>query len=677
MRPGEGGSGTGPGKWGMQGRMFSLDNHRKIGAFALLAFLSLFVIVLVAGNLVASHSIEHILKKSAISRSQEWGRHISQDYDNLGDILAGSIKMPRLKEHLRKEARYYNITEFTLIGTHGNVALHEILVKDAAPASRKGAARIVQAQALGPEAETAAGDKTATVAIHNRRGKTIGHLQVRMDVSTLRGSLQQSSRRILLISLGALLLMGFAAWFAYFQISSDARRRISRMAGEDQVTGLPTRHGFLGSFEEKLAKAENDGRMLVYMHVKVDAFGKITSTYGFDAADEVLCAVARRLRGIAGSDGLVCRLDGEEFALVTVVRAEVDALIIGERIVASLRKPVFWQDRLLQITVSVGAVTYPHDGLSATRLERRAALVSWAAVSEGGDRLRFYDPKLEEQHRENDRLEKLLKEAAGKGGFELHFQPLVNLACGHLYGFEALIRLPGDDGGVIPPDVFIGMAERLGLMEEVGGFALREGCKVAADWPEHLKVAINLSPTQFQSGRLVRMVRQALDDSGLDARRLEVEVTENLMLDDSPFIHEQLKALQKMGVHIVLDDFGTGYSSLNYLWQFPFDKLKIDRAFVSAIETSEQARSILRAMLVMARALDIPVVAEGIETREQAQWLRKLRCETGQGYLFGRPAPATEVAAMVLEDWRKRKLPDGAPRREPAKVVRLKTGRGS
>ncbi len=657
--------------------MFSLDNHRKIGALALLAFLGLFAIVLAAGNLVASQSIEHILKKSAISRSQEWGRHISQDYRNLGNILAGGAEMSRLKAHLRKEAKYYNITEFALIGSHGNIAMHERLVKDAATLNRKGKARIAQAQAFGPEVETTGGDKTATVAIHNRRGKTIGHLQVRMDVSNLRSSLKRSSQRILLISLGALLLVGFAAWFAYFQISSDARRRISRMAGEDRLTGLPTRHGFLSGFSEKLSAAEKEGRMLVYMHVKVDAFGKITSTYGFDAADEVLCAVARRLRGIAGSDGLVCRLDGEEFALVMETGTETDALIIGERIVTSMRKPVFWQDRLLHITVSVGAVSYPHDGLTEARLERRAALVSWAAVSEGGDRLRFYDPKLEEQHRENDRLEKLLKEAAEKGGFEMYFQPLVNLATGNLYGFEALIRMRADDGGMIPPDAFIGMAERLGLMEAVGGFALREGCKAAAEWPEHLKVAINLSPTQFQSGKLVPMVRQVVKESGLDARRLEVEVTENLMLDDSPFIHEQLKALQKMGVHIVLDDFGTGYSSLNYLWQFPFDKLKIDRAFVSAMETSQQARAILRAMLVMARALDIPVVAEGIETPQQAQWLRKLRCETGQGYLFGKPAPATEIAAMVLDDWRKRKLRDEAPQEKSAKVVRLRTGRGA
>ncbi len=635
--------------------MFNLDNHRKIGLSALFVFASLFAMVFVGGNIVATQSISHFLKKSAISRGQEWARHIALDFPQLADAFAGGGNIPLLKDHLRREARYYNVTDFSLIGTNGKVIIHDRLKVEVKRPSPKALKR-VYADAAGRRAESGGAEKDATVAIHNGRGKTIGYLQVRMDMSSLHESLSRSAQRILLISLGAILVMGLAAWLAYFQISSDARRKISRLAGEDHLTGLPKRQNFINKFAKKLASMDEEHDMLVYMHVDLDDFTKITSTYGFDAADEVLRAVARRLRGLAGSEGLVCRLDGDEFAFVMEVDSPASALRIGELILKTLRKPVFWQDRLLQVTASVGAVTYPHDGLTETRLERRAALVRWAASSEGGNRLRFYDPRMEEQHRENDKLEKLLKDAVCNDGFEMHFQPLVNLADESLYGFESLIRMPDPQGGMIPPDSFINMAERLHLMDDVGAFALREGCKAAADWPEHLKVAVNLSPTQFQSGTLVDLVRRTLDETGLCAQRLEVEVTENLMLDDSPFIHEQLRALQKMGVRIVLDDFGTGYSSLNYLWQFPFDKLKIDRAFVSAMETSEQARSILRAMLVMARALEIPVVAEGIETREQADWLRKLRCETGQGYLFGKPAPATDIAALVLEDWRRREL---------------------
>ena len=636
--------------------MFKLDNHVRAGLYALSVFAGLFVLVLVAGNIVATQGIEHFLKKSAIARAQQWERHISRD-SAMTRIMAEGRMNRELVAHLRKEARYYNISNFAFTGVNGRVIAQAGMSGQSGRVTASGAAT-AQAGAMGleggrSEAKDDSGT-SATVAVHNGRGKTIGHLRVRMDMSGLRKSLRQSAHRVLLLALIALTIMAVAAWLAYHQISSDARRRIVRLRGEDHLTGLPTRQVFLARFGDKIDRAGEADFHLAYMHLDLDNFSKIVSTYGFDAADEILRAMARRLDDIAGEEGLICRLDGDAFAIVRRVDSPADALRMGERMLENVRKPVFWQERLFQVSASVGVATFPHDGKTRSRLERRAALACWAATSEGGGRLRFYDPGLEERHREREQLEKLLKGAVESGGFEMHFQPLVHLADGRLQGFESLIRMSGAEGMNISPEAFIGMAERLNLMDEVGVFALREGCRVAAEWPEHLSVAINLSPSQFRSGQLVDLVRETLAETGLAATRLEVEVTENLMLDDSPFIHEQLRKLQDMGVRIVLDDFGTGYSSLNYLWQFPFDKLKIDRAFVSAMGTSRQARSILRAMLVMARALNIPVVAEGIENEEQARWLRKLRCETGQGYYFGKPAPAKKIAALVLDDWRKR-----------------------
>ncbi len=623
-----------------------------------LLFAVIFGAVFFLGEYAVEDTVNHFMRQNALSRMQDWARRIGSETEGLSAVLAGGGSGERLMRRLKEQARHYNVTAFAITGNGGGE-------KRISPRPRGEGPRAYAAASWSGEKK---GRSTVTVSIPNAHGRPVGHLRATVDQTAMRTALTSSVYRIIFLSLSAIALTLLIAWGAYRQITADANRQIDRISGQDRLTGLPNRASFSRRLEELVEDTRREERMLVYLHVNLDGFSRLGSAFGFDAADEVLRETARRLSEIAGDNAIVCRLEGDTFAFAAPVGDAAGARRLGERIRKALRMPVFWRERCISLSASIGAALCPNDAEDCALLERRAAISSWAAGSEGGDRLRFHDAALEARQNENHRIEGLLKKTVEEEGFELRYQPLVNLADGSLHGFEALIRMPDPKGGLIRPDLFIAMAERMNLMDKLGAFALREGCRAAASWPGETRVAINLSPSQFRSGKLVGLVRDVLAETGLAPERLEAEVTENLMLDDSPLVLDQLRALKALGINIVLDDFGTGYSSLNYLWKFPFDKIKIDRSFISAMEESARARSILRAMLLMARALNIPVTAEGIEDESQAEWLRRLRCAIGQGYHFGRPVPETEIAALLLKDFRKRRLEPAV--REDAKKTR-------
>jgi EAL domain-containing protein (putative c-di-GMP-specific phosphodiesterase class I) len=252
------------------------------------------------------------------------------------------------------------------------------------------------------------------------------------------------------------------------------------------------------------------------------------------------------------------------------------------------------------------------------------------------------------------KLEKLIRDAVQHGRFELHYQPLFEMSDRRLLGFEALIRLPAEDGALIPPLTFIPVAEELGLIDEIGAWVLREVCRTAATWPEYLTVAVNLSPAQFLADSMSDIVAAALKETGLAAHRLELEITETLLLGNSESIMAELNTLKEMGVAIVMDDFGTGYSSLSYLWRFPFDKIKIDRSFMQGFDGSaREAKTVVKTIIALGRELNMRVTVEGVETASQAAFLDRVDGDQAQGFFFGRPVPASEVSANILADFRK------------------------
>jgi predicted signal transduction protein with EAL and GGDEF domain len=305
-------------------------------------------------------------------------------------------------------------------------------------------------------------------------------------------------------------------------------------------------------------------------------------------------------------------------------------------------------------TASIGVALAPTDGTNPERLLKSADLALYKGKADGRNCVRFFEPLMDAALQTRIALEKTLRDAVVNERFILHYQPLFEVFGQRLIGFEALIRLPAEDGTLIPPMTFIPVAEELRLIDKLGAWVLREACKTALSWPDSLTVAVNLSPAQFEAGSISAIVAGALRETGLAPHRLELEITETLLLGNSEAIMTELQALKSMGVAIVMDDFGTGYSSLSYLWRFPFDKIKIDRSFMQGFDASgRDAETVVKTIIALGRELDMRVTVEGVETAKQAAFLDGADADQVQGFFFGRPVSASEVSAIILKDFQK------------------------
>jgi predicted signal transduction protein with EAL and GGDEF domain len=319
----------------------------------------------------------------------------------------------------------------------------------------------------------------------------------------------------------------------------------------------------------------------------------------------------------------------------------------------------------VRTSVCVGTAVAPDHGHESARLIRSAELALWKAKQDGPGHARLFLPDYDDELAARLKLERSIVDALENRRFLLHFQPLVDARADRLTGFEALLRLPDGKNGFVPPDVFIPVAEKMGLIDQIGAWVIGEACTTAAAWPEELTVAVNLSPAQFARGNVAAHVAAALAASGLTPQRLELEITESLLIEDTEAVMDQLARLKDLGAAIVMDDFGTGYSSLGYLWRFPFDKIKIDRSFLHAYDGDDAtAEKIIRTIVALGHALRVRVNAEGVETERHAAFVRTIDCDEVQGFFYGRPMPASDVAATILARFR-RQL-QASPAAEPA-----------
>jgi predicted signal transduction protein with EAL and GGDEF domain len=302
-------------------------------------------------------------------------------------------------------------------------------------------------------------------------------------------------------------------------------------------------------------------------------------------------------------------------------------------------------------TVSVGTAIFPQHGGNVAEMTKAADLALYTAKSDGRDMCRMYHPDMDAALQIRQKIEKALRRAVAAESFTLHFQPIVRAEEKKLLGFEVLLRLESETGEEIPPTAFIPIAEGMGLISQIGSWVIKKACKAAIEWPDYLTVSVNMSPRQFENGELCAIVADALRESGLAPHRLELEITEGLLVADTEGVMTQLRQLKALGVLIAMDDFGTGYSSLSYLWRFPFDKLKIDRSFMEVlVDGDEHVGNILNTIVSLGRTLNLKVTAEGVETQEQADFLKGLNCDQLQGYHFGRPMPESDIAAVILKD---------------------------
>ena len=415
----------------------------------------------------------------------------------------------------------------------------------------------------------------------------------------------------------------------------------------DPVTGLWNRQHFMLMLLDRLETREPHPAVegLAVFMIGLQRLRSVFETMGNEAGETVLRLVGHRLRGFLREDDMVARFAGDEFAVVIAAAGQDPVATVGERLCELLSRPYMIEGQLITLGATLGIARAPEDGETADALVAGARLALCAAQASGGSR--FFEPKLSEQARRRRGLEVDLRAALAREEFELHYQPQVDVRQHAVTGMEALIRWRSPSRGLVPPGDFIPLAEEIGLIGPIGDWVLQVACRESASWSDTISIAVNASPLQFETGSFAKSVSRALEMSGLTPHRLEIEITESLLLRDTGTVVATLKALHDMGVRLVLDDFGTGYASLIQLSRFRFDKIKIDRSFISGTEATRERSAIVRSIAALGASLGIPTIAEGVETSVQLHQIRADGCCNIQGYYFSRPVPACDVAPLL------------------------------
>jgi diguanylate cyclase (GGDEF)-like protein/PAS domain S-box-containing protein len=422
--------------------------------------------------------------------------------------------------------------------------------------------------------------------------------------------------------------------------------QIAHMAHHDSLTDLPNRAAFNECIAATHSLAAASGDSFALLSLDLDRFKAVNDVFGHSVGDALLREVAARLEQ-ACQGAFLSRVGGDEFAVLTSTGPQpATAEALAEKLCAALDTDIDIEGFPLRVGLTVGIAICPQDGDDPATLMANADAALYRAKSDARGSIRFFEPAMDKQLRDKRALQQDLRTALARGELELHYQPQAHIG-GEVTGFEALVRWHHPRQGIIAPGTFIPLAEESGLIIELGEWILRTACREAASWPRPLDIAINLSPVQFQHGDLPKLVHEVLIETGLSPSRLELEITEGVLIGDFSRAVSILRRLKNLGVRIAMDDFGTGYSSLSYLQSFPFDKIKIDKSFIANLGHSQQAATIVRAVIALGRGLNLPVVAEGVETKEQLKFLADELCNEIQGYFIGRPKPIADYADLV------------------------------
>ena len=439
-------------------------------------------------------------------------------------------------------------------------------------------------------------------------------------------------------------------WVATIEDITERTRadeKIAHMAHYDALTDLPNRVLFRARLEQAV-KAIRPGERLAVMYIDIDEFKSINDALGHPIGDELLKGVADRLRGCLKVTDVAARLGGDEFAVIqTAIKSQSETTHLVDCIFAAIREPFECTGHLITTDASIGIALASGDGLDLDQLLKNADLALYGAKGDGRRTYRFFEAGMDARAKARRSLELELRQAIIDGGLEAYYQPVITLDHGKVSCCEALLRWRHAERGMISPAEFIPIAEETGLINQLGHWVLHTACAEAANWPDDVRVAVNVSPVQFKSQTLALNVAAALAASGLAASRLELEITEAVLIRDDEVALEVLHQLRALGVRIALDDFGTGYSSLSYLQRFPFDKIKIDRSFVKDIASAVASSSIVEAVVNIAAASNMTTTAEGVETEQQKELLRVLGCTEMQGYLFSPAIPAVEIRQLL------------------------------
>ncbi|MEP7129745.1 MAG: EAL domain-containing protein [Sphingomicrobium sp.] len=458
---------------------------------------------------------------------------------------------------------------------------------------------------------------------------------------------------------------GFRGFASDLTKMRQSEVELDRLARQDSLTGLANREALRRALDDALVGAVRRKHRCSVFLLDLDRFKAVNDTLGHPAGDTLLRLVALRLTDEVGDLGQVGRLGGDEFQVVVpAMSSEPELSKLAQGIIESLSRPYTISGTAVSIGASIGIVTSDYDDRTSDDLMRDADLALYVAKAAGKGCFRFFAPEMHEAARERQLMESDLRVALEKNQLWLAYQPCVDASSEAVTGFEALIRWDHPEHGAVSPVQFIPLAEEIGLIDEIGEWVLRTACAEAAKWPSNVSVAVNLSPIQFKSHALPTVVRMVLGETGLPAKRLELEITEGVFLSNDEHVHDMIGSLKAIGLKLALDDFGTGYSSLSYLQRVPFDKIKIDRSFVSGASDPESRNAaLIRAMVGLASDLHMQTTAEGVETQEELLLVRNLGCSLIQGYIFGKPMPAEDARALAAKG--SAALPAQLPAREP------------
>jgi diguanylate cyclase (GGDEF)-like protein/PAS domain S-box-containing protein len=441
-------------------------------------------------------------------------------------------------------------------------------------------------------------------------------------------------------------------WLAMHEDITERQRadeQIARMARHDALTDLPNRIMLRERLQHELKRVQR-GECLAVLCLDLDEFKSVNDTLGHPIGDELLKLVAARLRGCIRGQDTIARLGGDEFAIImTQMRDPTDATVLSRRIRDSISKPYEIDGHQIITDISIGISIAPVDGTESDVLLKNADMALYGAKADGRGTYRFFEQEMDTRMKARRDLEMDLRKALRNKEFELYYQPLVALKTNEISVFEALLRWNHPTRGLISPAEFIPIAEETGLIISIGEWVLNTACQETINWPDHVKVAVNLSPSQLNNRNLVRVVINALRESGMPARKLQLEITESVLMQNTFSTLATLHELRKLGIQIAMDDFGTGYSSLSYLRSFPFDKIKIDRSFIQDLANGEEPLAIVHAIAGLAKGLNMISTAEGVETQQQLDTLQAIGCTEMQGYLFSRAVPAKEVGQFFAE----------------------------
>ncbi|MEX0955885.1 MAG: EAL domain-containing protein [Rhizobiaceae bacterium] len=456
---------------------------------------------------------------------------------------------------------------------------------------------------------------------------------------------------VAVVTVIALILMtAVSSYMIDIQRDAESVQSLRRMALYDAVTGLPNRAHLATRLPEFIANAAKGSQMIAVVAIDLDRFKDIYDVHGHATGDMLLRRVAERLSGFAGETNFISRVGGDEFVAVgDAIYSQDQAREFAASICALINEPVEHDGRILTVGASLGISLYPHDGLTLDELTGRADLAMYRAKQSASDKICFYEASMDESSREKSALALQLRYAVERDELELYYQPQYDVATRELVGFEALIRWNHPERGLVMPGEFITIAEETGLIIPIGEWVLKTACREAAGWEPRCKVAVNVASAQILQSNLPQLLHQILVDTGLPPTLLELEVTESSIINDQQNALHVIRQLKAMGVMIAMDDYGTGYSSLSTLQAFPFDKIKIDRSFISDLGNSEQAGAIVRSTIILADSLKIPVLAEGVESEAHLDFLYEQGCGQAQGYLFSRPMQVADVHRAIAK----------------------------